>query len=73
MFTSLFYHFCFRGDKCMPSSNGLGILPLDPEIKRTLPSFRKINKNLSFDFAMADDSPTVRQARNANVLQAQQG
>ena len=33
------------GDKCMPRSSGQGILPLNPEIERTLRSLRKININ----------------------------
>ena len=57
----------------MPRSSGQDILPLDPEIQRTLRSLRKINRNLSSEFTMADDLPAAQQARNANVLQAQQG
>ena len=57
----------------MPRLSGQGILPLDPEIERTLQLLRKINKNLSSEFAMADDPLAAQQARNVNVLQAQQG
>ena len=57
----------------MPRSSGQGILPLDPEIERTLRSMRKISRNLSSDFAMADDPLAMQQACNANILQAQQG
>ena len=57
----------------MPRSSGQDILPLDPEIERTLRSLRKINRNLSSEFTMADDLPGAQQARNVNVLQAQQG
>ena len=59
--------------RCMPRSGGQDILPLDLEIERTLRSLRKINRNLSSDFTMADDLPAAQQARNVNVLQAQQG
>ena len=57
----------------MPRSSSHHILPLDPEIERTLRSLRKINRNLSSEFTTADDLPAAQQARNANVLQAQQG
>ena len=57
----------------MPRSSGHHILPLDPEIERTLRSLRKINRNLLSEFTMADDLPAAQQAQNVNVLQAQQG
>ena len=57
----------------MPRSSGQGILPLDPEIERTLRSLRKINKNLLFEFAMADEPPAAQHARSANILHAQHG
>ena len=57
----------------MPRSSGQGILPLDPKIEPTLRSLRKINKNLSFEFAMADEPPVAQHARNANILQAPHG
>ena len=42
-------------------------------IERTLRSMRKINKNLSFEFAMTDEPSTMQHARNANILQASHG
>ena len=64
---------CFTSDSCMPRSSGQGILPLDPEIERTLRPLRKINKNLSSEFAMADEPPAAQHARNANILQCSHG
>ena len=57
----------------MPMSSGQGILPLNQEIERTLRSLRKINKNLSSEFAMADEPPAAQHAWNANILQAPHG
>ena len=54
----------------MARSIGQGIIPLDPKIERTLQSLRKINRNFSSEFTMADDPPVVQHARNANILQA---
>ena len=45
----------------MPRSRGQGIIPLDPEIERTLRSLRKINRNLSSEFTMTDDPPAPRE------------
>ena len=55
----------------MPRSSGGGIIPLDPEIERTLRNLRKTTRNLSAEFAMADEPPAAQQARQANILQAQ--
>ena len=70
---SLLSFSCFTGDRCMPRSSSQGILPLDPEIERTLRSLRNINRNLSSEFAMADEPPAAQHTRNAKILQASQG
>ena len=70
-FTGLFCYFCFAGDRCMPRSSGGGIIPLDLEIERTLRTLRKTTKNLSFEFAMADEPLAAQHARHANILQTQ--